>query len=46
MLHDFYHEQAELKPIHAKNLRDFVKKVLTLINSKYEYLKVIFEIEN
>ena len=44
MLYDFYHEQAELKPIHAKNLRDFIKKVLALINLKYEYLKVIFEI--
>jgi len=46
MLHDFYHEQAEEKPIHAKNLRDFSRKILKLLNSKYEYLKIIFEIED
>ncbi len=46
MLHDFYHKQAEMKPQHAKNLIDFAKKVLNLLNSKYKHLKVIFEIEN
>jgi hypothetical protein len=45
MLHDFYHEQAEEKPFHAKNLRNFANKVMKLLNSKYEYLKIIFEIE-
>ncbi len=46
MLHDFYHEQAEEKPQHAKNLRDFTIKLLGLLNSKYKHLKTIFEIEN
>ena len=46
MLHDFYHEQAEEKPIHAKNLRTFANKIMKLLNSKYEYLKIIFEIED
>ncbi len=46
MLHDFYHKQAEEKPIHAKNLRYFVNKIMKLLNSKYEYLKIIFEIED
>jgi len=46
MLHDFFHEQAEFKPLHAENLRNFAKGILKLLNSKYEYLKVIFEIEN
>ena len=46
LLHDFYHEQAEMKPQHAKNLREFTKRVLNLLNSRYKYLKVIFEIEN
>jgi len=41
-----YHEQAEEKPIHAKNLRNFVNKIMKLLNSKYEYLKIIFEIED
>jgi hypothetical protein len=46
LLHDFYHEQAELKPSHAKNLREFAERVLNLLNSKYKHLKVLFEIQN
>ena len=46
MIHDFYNEQAEEKPLHAQNLRIFAKKILSLLNSKYEYLKVIFEVEH
>ncbi|MBY9002523.1 MAG: hypothetical protein KGD73_00980 [Candidatus Lokiarchaeota archaeon] len=46
MLHNFYHGQAEEKPIHSKNLRDFAYKIMKLLNSKYEYLKIIFEIED
>jgi len=46
MLYDFFEEQAEEKPLHAQNLRIFGKNLLTLLNSKYEYLKVTFEIEN
>jgi hypothetical protein len=45
MFHDFFHQEAEEKPIHAKNLRNFAKKLLTLLNSKYEYLQIKFEIE-
>lgn len=46
MLHDFYHEQTEEKPQHVINLRNIAKKLLNLLNSKYQYLKIIFEIEN
>ena len=46
LLHDFYHEQAEMKPQQAKNLKEFAKKVINLLNSKYKHLKIIFEIEN
>ncbi len=45
MLHDFLLEQANLKPIHSKNLQDFIKRVLDLLNSKYTHHKIIFEIE-
>ena len=45
IIHKFYHEQMKELPIYAKNLRDFAKRILTLLNSKYEYLKIIFEIE-
>ncbi|MHA1460833.1 MAG: hypothetical protein ACTSO8_05065 [Promethearchaeota archaeon] len=45
MIHDFYNKQAEEKPLQALNLRIFAKNILKLLNSKYEYLKVIFEIE-
>ena len=46
MLHDFYHEQAEEKPQHVKNLRKNAMELLKLLNSKYHHLKIIFEIEN
>lgn len=46
MLHDFIIEQAEERPQYSRNLRDFSKKVLDLLNSKYIYLKIAFEIEN
>ena len=45
MLHDFTLEQKDDKPVLVKNLRSFVRRVLELLNSKYEYLKIIFEIE-
>jgi len=37
-------EQKDEKLIHSKNLRSFTENVLKLLNSKYEYLKIIFEI--
>ncbi|MFX0081344.1 MAG: hypothetical protein ACFE94_06305 [Candidatus Hodarchaeota archaeon] len=46
MLHEFLLEQKDEKVSHVKNLRSFVEKILRLLNSKYEYLKIIFEIEN
>ena len=46
MLHEFYHEQADEKPEHAKNLRKFAKNLIELLNSKYRFRKVIFEIKN
>ncbi|MFX1567275.1 MAG: hypothetical protein ACFFCV_02795 [Promethearchaeota archaeon] len=46
MIHDFLLEQIDEKKNQAENLRNFTKKLLKLLNSKYEYLKIIFEIEN
>ncbi|MHA2288010.1 MAG: hypothetical protein ACXABG_04405 [Promethearchaeota archaeon] len=45
MIHTFYEEQAKEKPIHAQNLRTFANKILELLNSKYKYLNIVFEIE-
>ena len=45
VIHDFYEEQAEEKPLHSQNLRTFTQNIIKLLNSKYEYLKVTFEIE-
>jgi len=45
MIHEFLLEQGDEKPTYVKNLRIFTKNVLKLLNSKYEYLKIIFEIE-
>jgi len=44
MLHEFYHEQAVEKEQHAKNLRNFSKWVLDLLNSKYKHLKIKFRV--
>ena len=46
MVHDFLLEQIDEKPAQVINLRSFVEKILKLLNSKYEYLKIIFEIED
>lgn len=46
MIHEFLLEQVEEKQIQSENLRKFAQKVLKLLNSKYEYLKIIFEIES
>ncbi|MFW9821648.1 MAG: hypothetical protein ACFFE4_01855 [Candidatus Thorarchaeota archaeon] len=45
MLHEFLLEQREDKPQNVRNLRLFAEKVLKLLNSKYEYLKIVFEVE-
>jgi hypothetical protein len=45
MLHEFLLEQKDEKPLQVKNLRSFARDVLKLLNSKYEYLKIVFEIE-
>jgi hypothetical protein len=45
MLHEFFLKQKDEKPLHITNLRAFAKNVLKLLNSKYEYLKVVFEVE-
>jgi len=44
MIHKFYHEQAEEKKVNATNLRNFAKKIMDVLNIKYEYLKIKFEI--
>lgn len=46
MIHKFLLEQINEKKLQAKNLRMFTKKILKLLNSKYEYLKIKFEIES
>ena len=46
MLHEFLLKQKDEKLIHSKNLRSFTENVLNLLNSKYKYLKIIFEIQN
>jgi len=46
MIHEFLLEQMDEKKLHAKNLRKFTKKILNLLNLKYEYLKIKFEIES
>jgi hypothetical protein len=46
MIHEFYYKEAEKKPKHAKNLNLFIYNILKLLNSKYEYLKVTFDIES
>lgn len=45
IIHDFLVQQMNEKPHHARNLRAFVQKLLELLNSKYKYLKIAFEIE-
>ena len=46
MIHEFLLEQKEEKQIQANNLRIFEEKLLNLLNSKYKYLTIVFEIEN
>ncbi len=46
MMHEFLIEQKNQKQVQAKNLRIFIKNILKLLNSKYEYQKIIFEIES
>ncbi len=45
MIHQFLLEQKDEKQIQAKNLRRFEEKILKLLNSKYNYLKIVFEID-
>jgi hypothetical protein len=45
VIHDFLSKQAKEKIEYSKNLRSFTKKLMDLLNSKYQYLKIIFEIE-
>jgi len=46
MIHEFLMEQAKEKAVQATNLRKFANKILELLNSKYEYQKIMFEIDN
>ena len=46
MIHEFLLEQKDEKNLHVKNLKIFAARVLKLLNSKYEYLKIVFEVEN
>jgi hypothetical protein len=45
MIHEFLIDQVDEKQNQAKNLRKFTENVLELLNSKYEYLNIVFEIE-
>jgi len=46
MIYEFLIEQKDQKQVQAKNLRTFIENILKLLNSKYEYQKVVFEIES
>lgn len=46
MIHDYLMEQRDFKFQHSKNLRTYTEKVLNILNFKYSYLKIFFEIEN
>ncbi|MFX0057025.1 MAG: hypothetical protein ACFE8J_01850 [Candidatus Heimdallarchaeota archaeon] len=46
MIHDYLIEQSKEKSVQARNLKNFANKILELLNSKYEYQNIIFEIEN
>ncbi|MHA2119939.1 MAG: hypothetical protein ACW990_01910 [Promethearchaeota archaeon] len=45
MTHELLLEQRDEISIYVLNLRTFAKRILELLNSKYNYLKIIFEIE-
>ena len=45
MVYAFLIDQLNKKTQQVKNLQSFTKKVLKLLNSKYEYLKIRFEFE-
>ncbi|MFX1276357.1 MAG: hypothetical protein ACFFBP_17520 [Promethearchaeota archaeon] len=44
MLHNFVFKQGYIKIYYARNLKHFAAKLLKLLNSKNEHLKVVFEI--
>ncbi len=46
MIHEFLLEQIAEKRQQANNLKRFTEKILSLLNSKYEYVKIKFEIES
>jgi hypothetical protein len=46
MIHEFLLEDIDEKQNQVRNLRKFVDMVLEMLNSKYEYQKIIFEIES
>ncbi|MHA1933321.1 MAG: hypothetical protein ACW96X_12310, partial [Promethearchaeota archaeon] len=45
MLHKFILKQKDDKPLYVRNLRSFAENVLKLLNSKYKYLKMVFEVD-
>ena len=45
MIHEFLIDQIEKRKQYAKNLRNFVDKLLKLINSKVKHQKVVFEVK-
>jgi len=45
MIHDFLLDQTEKRKHYAENLRNFVSKLLDLVNSKVKHQKAIFEIK-
>ncbi|MBN1216476.1 MAG: hypothetical protein JXA99_13680 [Candidatus Lokiarchaeota archaeon] len=46
MIHEYLNEQKKERKKYAENLRDFSKKILELLNSKFKHQKIIFEILN
>jgi hypothetical protein len=45
MIHDFLLDQTEKRKHYAENLRNFVSKLLDLVNSKVKHQKAVFEIK-
>lgn len=45
LIHDFMMEQIEVKSKFAKNLENFTRRILDLLNSKFKHRKIIFEMK-
>ncbi|TFG21685.1 MAG: hypothetical protein EU529_12800 [Promethearchaeota archaeon] len=46
LIYSYLIEQQNKRIFYAENLRDFVREVLNYLNYKFQYAKIVFEIEN